>query len=428
MRANPSSRERLASTVGAALLAACAWWSGTVFAGQLPPPQVSPAMLWGDPIDGEGPAPQPVPLPAHWSPAKSVANYGGPRHVRWAVLRCSYRDSPPHPLSLSATRRVFEKPDVGVFAFFDRASREQVSQEIAWVVDVQLPLSLPDYWQQHNSVSSFLDATTGNCLAGANRALDGITGVAVFFNDNIDCCAYGSRYQMPLPDGDTRDVHAIWIPALSAQHPGIVAHEVVHSFGVGHSDNSDGDWDTTDNAWDLMSNAALNVQHDSEIGPLPRGMHQWQRHLLGWLDPNRVVEVQASEGEDRTESFVLDAGSLLRIHITPTQGLAVTFDGAGHSDNGARAEPAVFINTLDVGHPYHLKVIDEALPVPNYAQTDTSYFTAGESWAVEDVAPGRALVIEVMEVSSASAQVRIHLGPLPPPVAVFADQFELAPL
>lgn len=392
------------------------------------PAQAAVPMLWGDPVDGEGPAPEPVPLPAHWSPAKLVSNYGGPQHVRWAVLRCSYRDSPPHPLSLSATRRVFEKPEVGTFAFFDRASRGLVTQEIAWTAEVALPHSLPGYWQQHNSVSGFLEATTGDCLGGANRSLDGITGIAVFYNDSIDCCAYGSRYQMPLPDGGTRDVNAVWIPARSSQHPGIIAHELVHSFGVGHSDNSDGDWDTTDNAWDLMSSAVLNVQHDSEIGPLPRGMHQWHRHRLGWLDPSLVAEVHASEGEDRTESFTLDPGSLLRIHSTSTQGFAVTFDGAGHSDNGARTEPAVFINTLDLGHPYHLKVIDEALPIPNFAQTHTSYFTAGESWAVEEVVPGRALLIEVTEVSSASAQVRIHLGPLPPPVAVFADQFETAPL
>lgn len=380
----------------------------------------NPLMLWADPIDPTAPAPAPQPLS---DPRTAKSTPATPTHLRWAILRCNFAGSPAQIQTPAQQRRVFERPEVGVFAFFERQSRGRLSQEVAWVAEVPLPKSVGDYWNSVSGISGFLEVTTADCLDGANRNLTDITAISVVFNDVFTCCAYGSRY--PLNDGtQTRSVGAIWMPPEMARRASVVAHEVAHTFGIFHSNNTDRDWDTTDSAWDLMSNHHLNAVRDSELILLPHSLHPYQRHVLGWLDADELVEVFVGEGPDRSETFVLPPGKLLRLHYDGQRGMTVHFRGVGHTDDGLRTEPAVFVNELDTGRVEPLWVVDEGVPLPNVASTDTSYFTRGESWVVEEATPGRALMVEVIGVTGEAATVRVHLGPPPPPVELFASDFE----
>lgn len=390
--------------------------------------QAQAPMLWGDSLDDSFPSPAPASWPQGEGGATALSKTAAPSDLRWALLRCTYPGSPAQPLTSAQTRRLFEKPDTGLFAFFDRQSRGALNQEIAFVVDVPLPQTVGGYWSQATSVSAFLLASTADCLAGAaqSNSLDSVTAVAVFYNDVIDCCAYGGPYTLNLPGGGTRRVPAVWLPPAAHTQPIVIAHEMMHGLNIGHSNNTDRDFDTTDNLWDLMSNTKLNRQMDPEIGPLPRGMHAYHRHTLGWLDASQVTDVQIAEGDDRTEEIVLGPHSLARLHFTPTSGLTVSFRRAGHADEGERTQPAVFIDELDTWRAQPLWVVDEALPLPTVAGTSSSYFTAGESWVVDEAVPGRAVMVEVVSVSAVDAVVRAHLGPPPPPVQIWRNGFESA--
>lgn len=383
------------------------------------------ARLWGDGLGDEGSK------QLQWDEGESrsaAAKDAAPQDLRWAVLRCSYPDSPPQPLTASQTRRMFEKPNSGLFAFFDRQSRGMLHQQVDWVADIALPQSRAAYWSQVTSVPAFLSRTTADCLSRAPHNLDGVTAVAVFLNDAIDCCAYGGPYTLTLPGGGTRRVPGVWLPPAAHAQPILLAHEMLHGLNIGHSNNSDGDASTTDNWWDVMSNINANRVEDAEIGPLPRGLHAYHRQVLGWLAPEDVTDVDLAAGDDRSLDIELDVDSLARLHATADTGWVLSFRSAGHADEGVRTEPAVFIDELDVRRPQALWVVDDDLPIPTIANTPTSYFTHGESWVVEEAVPGRALMVEVLAVSSEAATVRVHLGPPPPPVQVFCDAFESAPL
>lgn len=401
------------------LVLALGWMSGAQ--GQATADTAGAPLLFGDAVEPGQPNPPPVAWPRSGTHAKASA--AAPSHLRWAVLRCSFAGGPPHPHATADIRRIFEKPDVGVFAFFDRHSRGLLSQQIAWTADVALPKSWSAYWAEAGGTSPFLDATTRDCLSGASRALDDITAVALFYNSDINCCSYGSFYQLPVGD-DTRQISAIWMSANGSNVASIVAHEVAHSLGVRHSNNSDRDFDTTDNAWDIMSSYYRNAVRDDELLLLPHGFHPYHRQLLGWLAAEDVVDVAAAVGPDRTVEEILRPGELLRVHFDEQHGLTVHFRGIGSTDDGKRTEPAIFIDELDTTRVEPLWVVDEALPVPNVADTDTSFFTRGESWVVEAAVVGRAVMVDVVSVSADDATVRIHLGPPPQPVLVFANQFE----
>lgn len=388
--------------------------------------EAQPPMLWGDSLDDSVASPAPAPWPHGEGGATAQNKTTAPSDLRWAVLRCTYPGSPAQPLTSAQARRLFEKPDTGLFSFFERQSRGALHQEIAFIVDVTLPQTVGGYWSQATSVSAFLLASTADCLAGAaqSNSLDSVTAVAVFYNDVIDCCAYGGPLTLSLPGGATRRVPAVWLPPAAHTQPIVIAHEMMHGLNIGHSNNTDRDFDTTDNLWDLMSNIRLNRQVDPEIGPLPRGLHAFHRHTLGWLDAAAVTDIQVAEGPDHTVELVLGPDSLARLHFTPTTGLTVSFRGASHADEGERAEPAVFIDELDTVRVQPLWVVDEALPLPTVAGTSSSYFTSGESWAVEEATPGRAAMVEVVSVSASDAVVRVHLGPPPPPVQIWHNGFE----
>ena len=386
-----------------------------------PPSAALPEGLWGDALHEGVTSVEPESRTQRrgLAAAKSTA----PPSVRWAVLRCAFPGSPAYPLTSAQTLRLFEKPDVGLLAFFDRQAQGRTSMSMAWVEQVTLPMSQGGYWGQATSPGAFITKATNDCLGlvTAQRSLDDITGLVVFFNDVIDCCAYGGPFTMTLPGGETRRVPGVWLPPVAHTQPLVIAHEMAHGFGIQHSNNTDRDADTTDNVWDLMSNLRLNRQVDPEIGPLPRGFHAYHRQTLGWLD---AMDVQVADGEDRTVETILGPDNLLRLHFTPTTGVVVSFRGANHPDEGERTQAAVFVDELDVMRAQPLWVVDEALPLPTMASTASSYFTAGESWAVEEATPGRAVLVEVVSVAPTEATVRVHLGPPPPPVAVFHDNFE----
>lgn len=399
-------------------------FAGVASAAGHQPPAALPEGLWGDALHEDGAWVEPAArIPRHGlAAAKSAA----PPSVRWAVLQCAFPGSSAYPLTSAQTLRLFEKPDVGLLAFFDRQAQGRTSMSVAWVQQVTLPMSQPGYWGQATSSGAFITRATNDCLGlvAAQRSLDDITGLVVFFNDVIDCCAYGGPFTMTLPGGVTRRVPGVWLPPAAHTQPLVIAHEMAHGFGIQHSNNTDRDPDTTDNHWDLMSNIKLNRQVDPEIGPLPRGFHAYHRDTLGWLDDAAVTDVQVGEGDDRTIETVLTADGLLHLHFTSTTGVVVSYRGANHPDEGERTTPAVFVDELDTMRSQPLWVVDEALPIPTVASTASSHFTAGESWAVEDATPGRAVLVEVVSVAPTEASVRVHLGPPPPPVAVFHDNFE----
>lgn len=242
----------------------------------------------------------------------------------------------------------------------------------------------------------------------------------MLYNDNINGSAYGALTWLPVLGEELRPM--VFIP--STYTPLMLAHEVGHSLRLPHTNNADRDGTTYDNAWDVMSSVAVNAVHDEELGLLPRGLHPFYAYTLGWSDPADVVDVDAINGPDRVESFELHPRRMLRVSLGGTRALVVSHRPAGHADEGLRTEPAVFLDELDTNRPEPLWTLDAAVPTPTFTTTDTSYFTDGERYTLMEGGVGRAITLDVVTVGQEGAQVRVHLGPPPPPVEVFGDDFE----
>lgn len=306
----------------------------------------------------------------------------------------------------SSPRSTFKAPDHGLFAYFDRQFQSKLHQSIAGIVDAVL--SQPRTAYPALPTFQIIELTTEQCLDDA-RASGALTGVAfgalaVLYNDALDCCAYAGQH--PLFEGSDTRYLTLWIPPLAAESTELLAHEMAHSLGLPHSNNSDGDFDHTGNYSDPMSQVTWNSVFERPLGFLPKSLHARQRWQLGWLDAEQAHLLQAFEGDDRSESFTLLSGELIRVALDGERELVVTFRDAAPPDAGLREIPAVFLDTYEPAR-FHwpLWAVNAATPIPNITNTDSSLFTTGESWTWHEEGAPRDVTVEVVTTNESLAHV-----------------------
>lgn len=113
---------------------------------------------------------------------------------------------------------------------------------------------------------SYLMAMAQNCVTAAEASgvsFVGYVGVNLMFNGKVDeCCAWGGGGTITFATG-ARGVSLTWMPYNSPtwgdfgwHDHGVLAHELSHSFGSPHSDDSSGY--QYGNWWDVVSKPGIN--------------------------------------------------------------------------------------------------------------------------------------------------------------------------
>jgi M6 family metalloprotease-like protein len=111
--------------------------------------------------------------------------------------------------------------------------------------------------------------------------------INLFFNENLDCCAYGGSHTL-FRDGQTKTYGMTWMPPWGYQNQSVMEHEMGHSYGLPHSS---GPYNATyDSSWDPMSNAwsgSYCTPADANYGCTGAHTISFHKNLLGWIPPER---------------------------------------------------------------------------------------------------------------------------------------------
>src|SRR5690606_20865137 len=173
------------------------------------------------------------------------------------------------------------------------------------------------------------------------------------FNAPLDCCAWAGQVHKTL-DGTTASWRVAWLPPYAYQNVAGLAHEIGHTFGLPHSNNSDGDTDTYDSPWDLMSDSYRYAVSDPLFGRLPKSIAAHQRDRLGWIAPERKRRLD-QEGRYRVLLASADGGvatdtELLELAWGPFTGgrrLVLSAVTEGNARDAALPGAAVIVHEVD---------------------------------------------------------------------------------
>jgi hypothetical protein len=251
-------------------------------------------------------------------------------------------------------------------------------------------------------------------------------GVNMFFNDVLDCCAWGGGASMSL-DSVTKFYRTTYLPTWAVNH-GVIAHEMGHGYGFPHStgpaNNPPTELSIYVSEWDVMSDSqgtcAVSSPSYQCIAP---GTNSYHLRLAEWIPAGRIVTVPA--GGDQTvtlERTVLPQSMdnplmiVVPIGTSTTQFYTVEARnlGAGYDQNIPASAVIIHdVNTQRGGNGGHSYVVD--------ADTNnTNTNDAGARWLPGETytdAP-RNISIQVLSQSGSTFTVRVinnSTSPTPPP-------------
>lgn len=125
-------------------------------------------------------------------------------------------------------------------------------------------------------------------LADANVNFAQFFGINLFFNIDFGCCAWGGKWHLTL-DGVSKSWPMTWMPEWS-HWPGIIGHEMGHSFGLPHSSGPYGD--VYDSYWDVMS-AGATCYDGAALYACPHTI-SYHKSRLGWIPKAQIFEPTAN--------------------------------------------------------------------------------------------------------------------------------------
>ncbi len=145
-----------------------------------------------------------------------------------------------------------------------------------------------------------LDLLLQDCIQITNAAVNfsNFVGINMFFDGNLDCCAWGGWSSMTL-DGSFKRYQLTWMPAWAGL--ATVGHEMGHGFGLPHSSGPAANPPTGlgiyVSSWDIMSSSSSSLYsaYDSVYRYLPPGTIAYHRDMLNWIPANRKISFLSGE-------------------------------------------------------------------------------------------------------------------------------------
>lgn len=258
-----------------------------------------------------------------------------------------------------------------------------------------------------------LDNLFADCVNEADAHIDftNVKGINLMFNGNLDCCAWGGGHYATL-DGITKVWPTTWNPTWAWQNVTVIAHEMGHSFGLPHSNNSDEDANPYDSPWTVMSHAYSGV-YSPAYGWLGYHLNAHEKIVLDWSAASEVM-VAPSTAEvtadlDWLSNATASAGAyrsiVIPIETTETYSKYYTIEARVKGGDYEASLPgtAVIIHSVDTSRTEPAWVVDEMTPASDFADTDGVMWLTGEKFIDSD----NGLEIEVLSENSNGFQVKI---------------------
>lgn len=219
---------------------------------------------------------------------------------------------------------------------------------------------------------------------------DGVYGIMLAFNSDLDGPAWGGQRCEPL-DGVDACRGVAWMPPWASGRLGTVGHEFGHGFGLPHADNSDRDDFTYDNPWEVMSSSSLNARVDSTFGTIPKHINAYSRLLLGWMPASRVRTVRPGEAPvtvtlDRLNLPTSNNTQVLVLRDPARPDRYYTLEArirSGYYDD-LLAGDAVIAYEVDEGRRSPSWSLDADVPPADVSNNEGSMFKPGEIWVSPD--------------------------------------------
>ncbi|HEY5971528.1 MAG TPA: hypothetical protein VIT22_06065 [Pseudoxanthomonas sp.] len=340
-----------------------------------------------------------VPVDRPWLPASSkalVAPKAVIGNTRWVTIACKFSDIATEQKTIAFFRGQYGTNPGQVGHYWREVSYGKISltgsDAYGWFT---LPQPRSHYVAMVNGEEDAdLNLLFDDCTAAADSTVDfnGVQGVNMMFNGDLDGYAWGGGRCGVALDGPGRCLSTTWNPPWAFNNLAPFAHEMGHGYGLPHSNNSDGDDDTYDNPWDVMSDGWSNAVSNATYGSLPKHINTRQRDRLGWVDAARKLTVPAGGA---AKNVVLDRASLagsanrqmivLPLAAADAKGnVSYTVEARGPTGNyeAALAGKAVIIHGINAGGIAYS--MDADVPPADTSNNEGSMFKVGETWISPD--------------------------------------------
>ncbi len=351
----------------------------------------------------------------------------------WINLLCRFSDISTQPNAPSFYQTLFSTAYPGLDHYWRQLSYNNINLSGTATVTAWKALPRPRSFYITGSGSSTianLDALRTDCVGvhDAEVFFPSFVGINMFFNDSLDCCAWGGG-SMVNADGQSKFYRTTWLPPWAANHS-VIAHEMGHGFGFPHStgpaNNPPTGLSIYVSQWDVMSDSngtgAVSV---SGYGALAPGTISYHLRMAQWIPSGRIVTV----GSGQNVTLTLERTVLPQSTTNPLMAIVpfgsstsqfytveVRNINAGYDQNIPASAVIIHdVNTARTGNGGHAYVVD--------ADTyNTNPNDAGARWlpgeTYNDAA--RRISIEVLSQSGSTFTVRISNGsvnptPTPPP-------------
>jgi hypothetical protein len=336
----------------------------------------------------------------------------------WINLLCKFADNPAEPTTIAHVDAAFGA-EGELTRFWRDASQGAVdvsrTRSLGWFV---LPNPTAAYFDANGNpnltkILNECGAAAGEALATALQGEDH-AGVNLLVNGSLGCCAWGGNTRIAL-GGITKTWRVTWMPPAGYLNLSLFGHELGHTFGMAHSNNSDGDGNTYDNPWDLLSDADGHAVAHAQFGRLPKTPSAYHLDRAGWLLDDEKVQAAADGSTQvslqRVDRAAPGAVRLLRIDVPgATGGRYWTVEARirNGSNDGALPDSGVVLYEVDPRRAQPAWLVDASNPVANYSNTRSTVFKPGDRF----VAPDLSFELKVLAAGTNGFDVEVTMpGP-----------------
>ena len=222
-------------------------------------------------------------------------------YQQWVTILCRYGDDPSTPHDAPWYRNIWEHPDYGLEEYWMHASYGNLivngSLVLGWY---DLPRARSEYVPAGSTYAD-TDLMASDCAGQADPNIDfsQYAGIVFWFNGKLpDDRAQASGRKVRLSfDGGERTYGAVFTSSGNEFPNGVIAHEMGHSFGWGHTGSAP--QDPYGSVWDVMSGISrgcFTFGHDEWCIPV-HPIAIW-KYRAGWIAESDVAEV--TEGQTQT--------------------------------------------------------------------------------------------------------------------------------